>query len=166
MNYISADYHKKYSYMMVKNEDGRVEGRGTVNNTKAEVQHFLELYCPGMAVVAATRNWGLIYDWLDEVLDGVAPAQDREQMAEVGSYLKERRQRFGAIPNFALTTGLCASRACLFPHKILSVFSFSQRYPYLFFFSNLTSVAFSPLELRLILNSTPCPSFNESKGTF
>ena len=74
MNYVGVDYHKKYSYMVVKNEDGRVEGRGTVNNTKEEVQQFLEPYRPGMAVVEATRNWGLIYDWLDEVLDDVALA--------------------------------------------------------------------------------------------
>ena len=74
MNYIGVDYHRKYSYMVVKNEDGRVEGRGTVNNTKEEVQRFLEPYRPGIAVVEATRNWGLIYDWLDEVLDDVALA--------------------------------------------------------------------------------------------
>lgn len=74
MNYVGVDYHKKYSYMVVKNEDGRVERRGTVNNTKEEVQHFLEPYRPGMAVVEATRNWGLIYDWLDEVLDDVTLA--------------------------------------------------------------------------------------------
>ena len=74
MNYVRVDYHKKYSYMVVKNENGRVEGRGTVNNTKEEVQQFLEPYRPGMAVVEATRNWGLICDWLDEVLDDVTLA--------------------------------------------------------------------------------------------
>jgi transposase len=74
MNYIGVDYHKKYSYIVVKNEDGRIEGRGTVNNIKEEVQRFLEPYRPGMAVVEATRNWGLIYDWLDEVLGDVALA--------------------------------------------------------------------------------------------
>jgi len=74
MNYIGVDYHKKYSYMVVKDENGNVAGRGTVNNTKEEVQQFLEPYRPGMAVVEATRNWGLIYDWLDEVLDDVALA--------------------------------------------------------------------------------------------
>jgi len=74
VNYIGVDYHKKYSYIVVKNEDGRVGGRGTVNNTKEEVQRFLEPYRPGMAVVEATRNWGLIYDWLDEVLDDVTLA--------------------------------------------------------------------------------------------
>ena len=74
MNYVGVDYHKKYSYMVVKDENGNVAGRGTVNNTKEEVQQFLEPYRPGMAVVEATRNWGLIYDWLDEVLDDVALA--------------------------------------------------------------------------------------------
>jgi transposase len=74
VNYIGVDYHKKYSYIVVKNEDGRVEGRGMVNNTREEVQRFLEPYRPGMAVVEATRNWGLIYDWLEEVLDDVALA--------------------------------------------------------------------------------------------
>jgi len=59
---------------VVKNEDGYIEGRGMVNNTREEVQRFLEPYRPGMAVVEATRNWGLIYDWLEEVLDDVALA--------------------------------------------------------------------------------------------
>ncbi len=74
MNYIGVDYHKKYSCIVVKNEDGDVEGRGTVSNTRMEIQKFLEPYRPGVAVVEATRNWGLIYDWLDEVLDDVALA--------------------------------------------------------------------------------------------
>lgn len=74
MNYVGVDYHKKYSYMVVKDENGNVAGRGTVNNTREEIQQFLEPYRPGMAVVEATRNWGLIYDWLDEVLDDVALA--------------------------------------------------------------------------------------------
>ncbi len=74
MNYIGVDYHKKYSYIVVKGEDGCVRGRGMVNNTKEEVQRFLEPYHPGVAVVEATRNWGLIYDWLDEVLDDVTLA--------------------------------------------------------------------------------------------
>lgn len=60
--------------MVVKNEDGHVEGKGMVNNTKEEIQQFVEPYRHGMAVVEATRNWGLIYGWLDEVLDDVALA--------------------------------------------------------------------------------------------
>ena len=88
MNYIGVDYHKKYSYMVVKNEDGCVERRGTVNNIKEEVQRFLEPYRPGIAVVEATRNWGLIYDWLDEVLDDVALAHPLKVKAIADARIK------------------------------------------------------------------------------
>jgi transposase len=74
LNYVGVDYHKGYSYIVVKSKEGRVKGRGKVNNTKGEIQEFLKSYCPGIAVVEATRNWGLIYDWLDEVLDDVSLA--------------------------------------------------------------------------------------------
>ena len=74
MHYIGVDYHKRYSYIVVKNEEGQVQGRGSVSNTKEEFQEFLEPYCPGKAVLEATRNWGLIYDWLEEILDDVALA--------------------------------------------------------------------------------------------
>jgi transposase len=74
MHYIGVDYHKKYSYIVVKDEEGNPERRGTVANSREEIQHFLEPYRPGKAVVEATRNWGLIYDWLEEVLDDVALA--------------------------------------------------------------------------------------------
>jgi hypothetical protein len=58
MNYIGVDYHKKYSYMVVKNEDGRVEGRNTVNNTREEVQQFLEPYRPGMGSSGSNTELG------------------------------------------------------------------------------------------------------------
>lgn len=74
MHCIGVDYHKKYSYIVVKDEAGRVKERGTVSNTKEELHRFLGPFCPGVAVVEATRNWGLIYDWLEEVLDDVALA--------------------------------------------------------------------------------------------
>ena len=74
MNYIGVDYHKKYSYLVVKDESEAIKGRGTVNNTKEEVQRFLASYTPGVAVVEATRNWGLIYDWMEEILDEVTLA--------------------------------------------------------------------------------------------
>jgi len=74
MHYIGIDYHKRYSYIVVKDEEGQVERKGVVGNTKEELQHFLGPYRPGMAVLEATRNWGLLYDWLEEVLDDVALA--------------------------------------------------------------------------------------------
>jgi len=69
-----VDYHKKYSYVVVKNEQGQAERRGTVNNSKEEFRQFLQPYRAGKAVLEATRNWGLIYDWLEEILDDVALA--------------------------------------------------------------------------------------------
>ena len=74
MHYIGVDYHKKYSYVVVKDEQGRRERKGMVNNTKEEFQKFLKPYLPGKAALEATRNWGLIYDWLEEILDDVALA--------------------------------------------------------------------------------------------
>ena len=62
MHYIGVDYHKRYSCIVVKNEKGEVEARGLVSNTKEEVRQFLQPYHSGIAVLEATRNWGLIYD--------------------------------------------------------------------------------------------------------
>jgi transposase len=45
-----------------------------VNNTREEFRKFLEPFRPGKVVLEATRNWGLIYDWLEEILDDVALA--------------------------------------------------------------------------------------------
>lgn len=74
MHYIGVDYHKRFSYVVVKDEQGRREQKGMVNNTREEFQKFLGPYRPGKAVLEATRNWGLVYDWLEEILDDVALA--------------------------------------------------------------------------------------------
>lgn len=74
MHYIGVNYHKKYSYVVVKDKDGKVRRRGKVNNRREEFRQFLKPYQQGKAVLEATRNWGLIYDWLEEILDDVALA--------------------------------------------------------------------------------------------
>lgn len=74
MHYIGVDYHKRYSYIVVKDEQGGREQTGMVNNTREEFQRFLKPFQPGKAALEATRNWGLIYDWLEEILDDVALA--------------------------------------------------------------------------------------------
>ncbi|MBI2852759.1 MAG: IS110 family transposase, partial [Chloroflexi bacterium] len=40
MHYIGIDYHKKYSYIVVKDRDGKLEQRGMVGNSREEVQKF------------------------------------------------------------------------------------------------------------------------------
>jgi len=74
MHYIGIDYRKRYSYLVVKDEKGKTEQRGDIANTREEYEHFLKPYRPGKAVLEATRNWGLIYDWLVEILDNVVLA--------------------------------------------------------------------------------------------
>ena len=56
MHYIGVDYHKRYSYIVVKDGEGRVERRGAVSNSREELQHFIKAYLPGVAVLEATRN--------------------------------------------------------------------------------------------------------------
>ena len=111
MNYVGVDYHKKYSYMVVKNEDGRVERRGTVNNIKEEVQQFLEPYRPGMVVVEATRNWGLIYDWLDEVLDDVTLAHPLKVKAIAEARIKTDKISADILADFFVL--ICCPRLTL-----------------------------------------------------
>lgn len=71
-HHVGVDYHKKYSYIVVKDNKGEVLKNGTVMNTKASVQGFLEPYlkdCHG--VLEATRNWTVMHDWLEEMMDEV-----------------------------------------------------------------------------------------------
>ncbi len=88
MHYIGVDYHKKYSYVVVKDKEGKVEQRGTLNNSREEFQQFLQPYRPGKAVLEATRNWGLIYDWLEEILDDVALAHPLKARAIAEARIK------------------------------------------------------------------------------
>ena len=56
MHYIGVDYHKKYSYVVVKDREGKVERRGKVNNTREEFRQMLKPYKAGQAVLEAARN--------------------------------------------------------------------------------------------------------------
>jgi len=88
MHYIGVDYHKRYSYLVVKDEQGRVEQRGLVGNDKEELGEFLRPYRSGKAVLEATRNWGLIYDWLEEMLDEVVLAHPLKTRAIAEAKIK------------------------------------------------------------------------------
>jgi len=52
MHYIGIDYHKRYSYVVVKDKEGKTEQRVTVTNTREAFQYFLKPYCSGKAVLA------------------------------------------------------------------------------------------------------------------
>jgi transposase len=73
--HIGVDYHKKYSFMVVKDNRGQVVKSGQVINQKKYVEKFVEPFREkGHAVVEATRNWVVMHDWLEELLDEVVLA--------------------------------------------------------------------------------------------
>jgi hypothetical protein len=61
-----VDYHEKYSYVVVK-----------------EFQQVLKPYRSGKAVLEAIRNWGLICDWLEEILDDSMKTEVKGRIQEL-----------------------------------------------------------------------------------
>lgn len=72
MHYLGVDFHKKFSYGTIMDEKGKVLRRGVVQNSLDGVSKFVDgSGDETIAVLEATRNWTLMHDWLDEVVDGV-----------------------------------------------------------------------------------------------
>jgi transposase len=72
--YVGVDYHRKRSYMVVMNEKGKLMKQGEVENRKEEVAKFLyRAGCNGnsAAVLEATRNWVVMHDWLEGMVEEV-----------------------------------------------------------------------------------------------
>ena len=72
--YVGVDYHRKYSYLTAMNEAGKIVKVGVVGNQKEAVASFLSSAgCNGSssAVLEATRNWTVMHDWLEELVDEV-----------------------------------------------------------------------------------------------
>ena len=72
--YIGVDYHKKYTYMAIMDEKGKIVKEGAVSNQREVVLNFLtKAGCDGnsAAVLEASRNWTVMYDWLEELVDEV-----------------------------------------------------------------------------------------------
>ena len=115
MHYIGMDYHKRYSYIVVKDKEGRVKQRGTVSNSREELQRFLEPYHRETAVLEAARNWGLISDWLEEVLDDMALAHPLKVRAIAEARIKgtSRRAMKRALQLCFHRSPFCATEATI-----------------------------------------------------
>ncbi len=75
MHYVGVDYHKKSSYVTVMDERGEVVKEGQIANTQEAVAAFLDGKAQGAsAVLEAGRNWPVMYDWLEELVDEVTLA--------------------------------------------------------------------------------------------
>ncbi len=70
MLYVGVDAHSKTSWITVMDEKGKILKREQINSCRKDVRRSLGRYRqPVKAVVEASRSWGPIYDWLDEVTD-------------------------------------------------------------------------------------------------
>ncbi len=67
MLYAGIDHHKRYCQLAVVDEGGTVVKEERLpTECEALVRFFAELEEPCAATLEAGRNWGLIYDWLEE----------------------------------------------------------------------------------------------------
>jgi hypothetical protein len=63
--HIGVDYHKSYSHLVVQDSAGKTLRSGRVKNDCQSLGSFLERYRENShAVLEATRNWMVMYDWL------------------------------------------------------------------------------------------------------
>jgi transposase len=87
--HIGVDYHKSYSHLVVQDSSGRTLRSGRVKNDRQSLGGFLERYKDNShAVVEATRNWMVMYDWLDDICDDVVLAHPLKVKAIADAKIK------------------------------------------------------------------------------
>jgi hypothetical protein len=75
MLYVGIDYHKRYSQVNAIDEQGPQRAASRLpNDPRALATFFRALGEPCQAVLEAGWNWGLMYDWLEQ-LDSVTEIQ-------------------------------------------------------------------------------------------
>jgi transposase len=73
--HIGVDFHKAYSHIAVQDSSGKTLRSGRVRNDRQSVGHFLAPFLGNAhAVLEASRNWTVMYDWLDEICNAVVLA--------------------------------------------------------------------------------------------
>lgn len=74
--YVGVDYHKKFSYGTIMTETGQIIKQGKFANHPNSVAGFLGEHAGSCcsAVLEATRNWTVMHDWLEELVDEVTLA--------------------------------------------------------------------------------------------
>ena len=87
--HIGVDYHKSYSHVVVQDSAGKTLRSGSVKNNHQSLSSFLERYQENShAVVEATRNWMVMYDWLDDICDDVILAHPLKVKAIADAKIK------------------------------------------------------------------------------
>ena len=87
--HIGVDYHKSYSHLVVQDSSGKTLRSGRVKNDRQSLGGFLERYRENShAVIEATRNWMVMYDWLDDICDDVVLAHPLKVKAIADAKIK------------------------------------------------------------------------------
>ena len=86
---IGVDYHKRFTYFVVKDSRGKVLKNGQITNTKANVASFLGPFASDSeAVLESCRNWCVMHDWLEDLVDDVVLANPRKVKAIAEAKIK------------------------------------------------------------------------------
>lgn len=87
--HVGVDYHKAYTHLVVQDGAGRTLRSGRVKNDPQSLAGFLSPYLENShAVMEATRNWTVMYDWLDELCDDVVLAHPAKVKAIAEAKIK------------------------------------------------------------------------------
>jgi transposase len=96
--FIGVDYHKRYTYLTVKDGQGRTLREGEVENKKVNVQEFVRPYGrEAKAVMEATRNWSVMYEWLAKGVGEVILAHPMKTRAIAEAKIKTDRIDAGVL---------------------------------------------------------------------
>ncbi|HLG90142.1 MAG TPA: IS110 family transposase [Alphaproteobacteria bacterium] len=87
--HIGVDYHKAYSHIVVQDTGGKTLRSGRVRNDRRSLAGFLSPFAANAhAVLEATRNWTVMFDWLDELCDEVVLAHPLKVKAIADAKIK------------------------------------------------------------------------------
>ncbi len=87
--HIGVDFHKSYSHLIVQDSLGKTLRSERAKNDRQSLGSFLEHYRQNShAVMEATRNWMVMYDWLDDICDDVVLAHPLKVKAIADAKIK------------------------------------------------------------------------------
>ena len=89
MLYVGVDAHKTTSHLTIMDEAGKILKRKQIPSSRAGLHQVLGHYEePMKAVLEASYSWGLMYDWLDELVDEVVLAHPAKVKAIADARIK------------------------------------------------------------------------------
>jgi len=93
MYYVGVDYHRRFSYLTVMDEGGKILKEAKLPNTKEALHTFLKDTLNGSskqtkAVLEVGRNWPVMYDLLEEELGEVKLAHSYKIKAIASAKIK------------------------------------------------------------------------------